>query len=209
MQDFTLVAKETALMVIDMQNAFTSYDGSIGKNGGDMSMCQNTIQPIKNLIETSRQHGILDIWTQQEHYPDDVTRERHRIPPHTKSTVAVPPALVRDRDSEIIPELQPYIQHDTEIIHKHRFSSFLDTRLETLLRMKGIRFLLICGISTPLCVESTARDAYQRDFDVVVVSDAVATTSKELHDNSLKIISTYFGRVLDSQTVLELIKTAE
>lgn len=207
--DITLLARETALLVIDMQNAFAGLEGSLAKKNMDMSMCRATIEPIRNLIEACRGSGILDIWTRQEHYPDDVTRQRHRIPPHTVSQVSIPPALVGTYDSEIIDELKPYIKEDTEIIRKHRFSGFLDTRLETLLRMKGIRFLIICGISTPLCVETTTRDAYQRDFDVIVVEDAVATCDKELHDNSIKIIETYFAKVMNSEDVIALIKEAE
>jgi len=209
MDNLSLIAKETALLVIDMQNAFASLDGSIAKKGADMSICQSTIEPIKKLIEACREAGIIDIWTKQEHYPDDVTRSKHRIPPHTKSQCSVPPALVNTPDSDFYPELKSYITDTTEIIRKHRFSAFLDTRLETLLRMKGIRFLIICGISTPLCVETTTRDAYQRDFDVIVVEDGTATTSKTLHENSLNVIKTYFGKVLKSDEIVELIKTAE
>jgi len=209
MSEITLVAKETALMVIDMQNAFVSDSGSLGQRGLNMALCQETIEPIKKLIKACREKGIIDIWTRQEHYPDDVTRQTHRIPPHTSSQCSVSPALVRTFDSEIIDELKPFILENTEVIRKHRFSAFLDTRLETLLRMKGIKFLLICGISTPLCVESTTRDAYQKDLDVVVVEDGVATTSKELHENSLKVIQTYFGKVIPSEKVLEMVKAAQ
>ena len=209
MEKLSLIAKETALLVIDMQNAFVSPEGSIGQRGADMSMCQATLEPIKKLIEECRAAGILDIWTKQEHYPDDITRKTHRIPPHTSTQCTVSPALVHTPDSDFCKELKPYVKENTEIIRKHRFSAFLDTRLETLLRMKGIKFLIICGISTPLCVESTTRDAYQKDFDVIVVEDGVATTSKVLHDNSLNVIRTYFGKVLDSSEVIELVKTAE
>lgn len=209
MKELNLIAKETALMVIDMQNAFVSQDGSIGQRGADMSSCIATIEPIKKLIEACRKAGIIDIWTQQEHYPDDITRKTHRIPPHTSTQCTVSPALVRTKDSEIIDELKPYIKEDTEIIRKHRFSAFLDTRLETLLRMKGIRFLIICGISTPLCIESTTRDAYQKDFDVIVVEDGTSTISKTLHENSINVIKTYFGKVLESEDVLKLVSQAE
>ncbi|MCR5278250.1 MAG: cysteine hydrolase [Lachnospiraceae bacterium] len=209
MEELSLIAKETALLVIDMQNAFASLDGSIASKGADMSLCRSTIEPIKKLIEACREVGIIDIWTKQEHYPDDVTRNKHRIPPHTKSQCSVPPALVNTPDSDFCEDLKPYITDTTEIIRKHRFSAFLDTRLETLLRMKGIRFLIICGISTPLCVETTTRDAYQRDFDVIVVEDGTATTSKTLHENSLNVIRTYFGKVLASDEIVKLIHEAE
>ncbi len=206
MENFKLIAKETALLVIDMQNAFASKTGSLGSAGMDMSLCLETINPIKELIKTARENGVIDIWTKQEHYPDDITRKTHRIPPHTSTQCRVSPALVRTSDSEIIDELKPFIEEDTEIIRKHRFSAFLDTRFETLLRMKGIKTLIITGISTPLCIESTTRDAYQRDFDVIVVEDGVATTSKTLHDNSINVIRTYFGKVMDSSDVIELLK---
>lgn len=209
MSELSLIAKETALLVIDMQNAFVSPEGSIGKRGADMSLCLRTVEPIKKLIEACRKMGIIDIWTKQEHYPDDITRKTHRIPPHTSTQCTVSPALVNTPDSDFYDELKPYITDTTEIIRKHRFSGFLDTRLETLLRMKGIKFLIICGISTPLCVETTTRDAYQRDYDVIVVEDGTATTSKTLHENSLNVIRTYFGKVMTSEKVIQLIEHAE
>jgi Amidases related to nicotinamidase len=202
----TLIPEETALLVVDMQNGFIRSEGSIGRSGANMSLQQATVEPVAKLIEACRAKGITDIWTIQEHYPDDVTRGKHRIAPHTVKRSTGAPALVNTWDSEVIDELKPWFGPEAEVVRKHRFSAFFDTRLDTLLRMKGIRMLIVCGVSTTLCVETSVRDAYQRDYDVIVARDAVGISNAELHFNSLKAIETYFGLCLDTEEVLGLIE---
>ncbi len=204
-----LAVNETALLVVDMQNGFIKDEGSLGRAGLNMELCKATVEPVKRLIEEARRAGIIDIWTVQEHYPNDITKVRRKTLSHIrKCGASISPALVRTWDSEIISDLKPYLKPDTEIIRKNRFSAFLDTRLETLLRMKGIKFLIICGVSTPLCVETTTRDAYQKDYDVIVVKDAVATSDLKLHENSLYVIGYYFADLMDADKTIELIKNS-
>jgi nicotinamidase-related amidase len=80
-------------------------------------------------------------------------------------------------------------------VTKPRFSGFYETELEETLRRLGVTTLVTAGVRTDFCVESTVRDAFFRDFDVVVVEDAVAGYFAELHDNSLRLMQTVFARV--------------
>src|SRR5699024_3953812 len=82
----------------------------------------------------------------------------------------------------------------------------MDTRLRTLLRMKGINTLIVCGVGTAHCVESTVRDAYQYDFDVLVADEAVAGMKLEDHQASISIMKKVFGLTLNNDSLLNLIK---
>lgn len=207
-EGYRLIPEETALLVIDMQNGFCSPQGSLGKNGVDVSHMHNTIAPVRKLIEASRRASMLDAWTIQHHYPDDVTRGRHRIIPHTLRFGSGPAALVNTWDAEVVDELKSLSQAPAEIIIKHRFSAFFDTRLDTLLRMKGIRTVIISGVSSSLCVETTIRDAYQRDYDVLIAADAIATDSPEAHEESMRTAAKYFGACLSTDKIVQLIDQA-
>lgn len=201
--------EHTALVVVDMQNGFISPQGSVGRAGADTSLMQATVAPVRRLIEAARRYGILDVWTIQEHYPDDRTRHAHRIIPHTLRRSSGPPALINTWDGEIVPELSDLASDPAEFIRKHRFSAFLDTRFETLLRMKGIDTLIICGVSTSLCVETSVRDAYQRDFDVIVASDAVGISSVDMHTASLRVIDRYFGMCVPTDEILSRLNDSQ
>jgi ureidoacrylate peracid hydrolase len=201
---YTLEPARTALLVVDMQNSFCHPNGSIGRGGGSVAAMAATIPQVKRLIEAARQAGIRDVWTVQNHYAQDATRLAHRITPHTVKRSSGAPALKGTFDAEIVDELKELSQEPAEIVVKHRFSAFLDTRLETLLRIKDIHTLILCGVSTSLCVETSARDAYQRDYDVIVVSDAVASSWEAGHQASLAVIDKYFGAVATTDEALQL-----
>lgn len=206
MSEYNLIPNETALLVIDMQNSWCHPQGSIGRNGYNATMMRNTVPYVKALVEACRKAGILDIWTIQNHYPDDITRKTHRIKPHTHRWTAGPPGLKNTWEAEVVDELKDLATGPAELIIKHRFSAFLDTRLDTLLRMKGINTLIICGVATTHCVETSVRDAYQRDYDVIVAEDAVAGLDLFDHEASLKLIRKTFGAVLPQDSLMRLIQ---
>lgn len=196
---------DTALLVLDMQNGFCHPNGTIGKSK-DISLMRATIPNIKRIVAECRSVGIPDIWTIQEHHLSDRTRLNRKIPAHTQRSQHGPAAVARTWDAEIIEELQPLISDNVEVVRKHRFSAFFDTRLDTLLRMFGTRTLIVCGVTTTLCVESTVRDAYQRDYNVIVVEDAVGMSSRELHESSIRVMKTYFGVGVTTDQVSQIIR---
>lgn len=201
--------EKTAFLIIDMQNSYCHPEGSIGRNGYDSSGMTATIPKVKELLQVSRPNDILDIWTIQNHYPDDQTRHDRLIKPHTHRWAAGPPALKDTWDAEVVSELKEFIDEKAELVTKHRFSSFLDTRLDTLLRMKGITTLIIAGVATTHCVETTVRDAYQRDYDVIVAGEAVGSQNLEDHEASLRLINKIFGVVLNNEQIISLMQGEE
>lgn len=204
--DFSLDAATTAILAIDIQNGFCDPEGSMSKAGGNIEMMRSTISPIRELVQVGRSQGIPDIWTKQEHYADDVTKKKHKILPHTLRWAAGPTGVKGTWDSEFCAEVADLVGSSEEIVVKHRFSSFFDTRLDTMLRMRGITTLVVTGVATTHCVETTVRDAYQKDYDVIVPAEAVGALDPKAHDASLWMIDRFFGKVLPLATVIELLK---
>ena len=88
------------------------------------------------------------------------------------------------------------------VVKKHRYSGFIHTRLESVLQTLKIETLIMTGVSTNLCVESTARDGFMLDYRIVFVKDACAAFSQEEHDMTLKTVDAYFGMVADTKEVI-------
>jgi ureidoacrylate peracid hydrolase len=186
---------ETALLIIDMQNGFCHAEGTLGLGGVDVAPMQASIPPIRRLVEIVRDAGMPDIWSRQFHYPVDRTREAHKIGSHVLKRPR-PACMPGTWDAEIVDELRDLIRPETEIIDKHKFSAFFDTRLHSLLRILGTRMLIVCGTATNTCVEATIRDAYMRDFDVIVAREGVSGVNAAWHASALEVWDRYFGAVL-------------
>jgi len=90
------------------------------------------------------------------------------------------------------------------VVVKHRYNAFLNTDLDTILRANGIRTIVFTGVSTNCCVESTAREAFMRDYYVVVVDDATASYSRELHQAALKTLDALFGEITSIAALTEI-----
>jgi len=151
---------------------------------------------IRQLVELCRARGIRDIWTRQLHYPQDAARAAHRIQHHTLKRKRIA-FQAGTWDAEIVDELKPLLTPETHVIDKHKWSAFYGTRLEVLLRILGTKLVLVAGGTTNACVESTVRDAFMRDYDVVVVRDCVAGVNQEWHEMALQVWELYVGEVVD------------
>jgi len=183
-----------------MQNGYCHEEGGLGRAGVDVRPQKNVIPRVKELVRLARLRGISVLWSRQQHYPEDATRKAHRIPSHLDKR-GIFPCLRETWDEEFVDELKTEVRAEDHVFIKHRSSCFFDTNLDTKLRMLGIRSLIISGVSTNYCVESTIRDAYARDYDLYVVEDCVAGSFPDLHEATLKNVRLYFGRVV---TVAEL-----
>ncbi len=170
MVEFSIDTKKMALLVIDMQNAFVSEGHAFCAPEG-----LNLVQRLTPLITRCRGYGIPVIYTAH------VIRRDHsnlgvlgRIHPATKEG-----ALEKDSDSAAIhPALSP--QPGDILIEKPRYGAFYSTDLELILRQKGVETVVISGISTNVCCETTAREAVMRDFQVIFLSDG--TECRDLPD---------------------------
>ena len=205
--DYTLDVNDTALLVIDVQNAFLHPQGTLGLSGVDTSLLAAIVPRLRRLIEACKARGIPDIWSLQYHLPDDRTRALHRIQPHTqkRARVACQPGTW---DAEIVDELKPLLDGRSHIIEKHKFSVFYGTRLEVLLRILGRRTLLVTGTTTNACVDTSIREAYMRDYDLVIVSDCIGGIRRDWHEVALAVWAQYCGLVVTSEQVLAMLAAA-
>jgi len=193
-----------ALLVIDMQNDFLKPGGVLYFNDEPMRI----LPQIKRLLDFSRKTGIPVMYTKT------VLKDQFAISPLEAS---YQPVLFQKglREGtwgvEIIDELAPLPEE--QIVVKHRYDAFFNTNLELLLRNIGgsgkIDTVIIVGTVTNVCCESTARAAFMRDFKVVFVSDANGTYEEAAHRATLYNIGRFFGRVIDTETLLAVLEEGE
>jgi ureidoacrylate peracid hydrolase len=198
--------RRAALLVIDMQNAFCHPEGTLGISDVDISDCAAAIGPIAGLIPAATDAGLPVIWTLQEHLDDDQWRARRELPVHTAKRARVA-ALAGTWDAELVEELAPLAKDPSLVIRKHRFGAFYQTRLDLLLRMLGRSALIVTGVTANACVETTMREAYLRDYDVVAVLDAIGAIDRRWKRLASEIWAHYMGIVVTSQDVLAWLST--
>ena len=203
MSDLSFKKENSALLIIDMQNAFIHPEGSLSKMGLDTSRTSIVIEPIKQLINKFKAANRPVIFIQHTHRPDrtDAGLIAKVFPP----IMDLGHCFDGTWDCDIIDELKP--KEDDFIIKKHRFSAFYNTQLEAVLRELDIKTLVVAGIATNVCVESTIRDAFYRDFNVFVPREATASYTIEQEQGALGNFEFAFARVNSlEQMLIELEK---
>jgi ureidoacrylate peracid hydrolase len=206
-----LAPTHTALLVVDVLNDFCAPGGTMDQEGLDVSGPRDAAARIPKLLEAARAVGVLPVFvrnvysTPANHYLSAVwleQAERRRQGSYTLRPVCPPDSWNNDFYGEIRP------QADEPVVTKHRFDAFLNTDLDTILSAHGIRTVVIAGVATNVCVETTVRSAFLRDYYVVVPSDACATFSSEEHEASLRTIDKYFGQVVELDEVVRVWREA-
>jgi ureidoacrylate peracid hydrolase len=193
----------SALLVVDMQNGFCHPQGSVSARF-DITGYRAPIANVARLVEAAHAASIPVLWSRQEHLPDDAGRLGHRIP-HHPSKLGYVPCLDGTWDAEILEELAPVVGDDDVVFSKRRASCFYETVLAGELEQRGIDTLLITGVATNYCVDATIRDAYARDFDLVIVGDACGTTWPDLHEATLRNAELFHGAVVDTDDLMTAI----
>lgn len=191
---FELKPNRAVLLVVDMQNDFLLDDGSLFTEGGKAA-----VPNIKKMVTACRQAKIPVIYTVHAH--EDPARDGGMTavwwPELGDKT-----ALVKGtRGAEIYSELAPL--PGEKIIYKHRYSAFYNTDLEIVLRGLKVEDLIIAGLMTNICCESTARDAFFRDFRIFFLADGTGSVAEELHVATLRALAYAFAYVT---TVEEMLK---
>jgi ureidoacrylate peracid hydrolase len=198
-----LELKTTALLVIDMQNAFVHAKGTLGISGVNTTRLAAITPAVKTLVEGCQRASMPVIWTVQEHFAIDASRARKKLAAHTAKRKQIS-ALAGSWDAEIVDELKHLAAADpTFVIRKHRFGAFYETRLDQVLRMLGTTTLLVTGTTTNACVETSIREAYLRDFDIVAVTDCISGVNDDWEQTAQHIWMQYFCETVKSYEVLQ------
>jgi len=208
--------ERTALIVVDMQNAFCTKGGMFDVLGRlDEAKTRNTIEADKNVIKASRSKGVKIIFLRMSYQPDLVDGGGPESPNYWKEGGLVAMRqnpdwsgkflTIGSWDWEIIDELKPH-QEDI-VVNKNRYSGFVNTELDSTLRENNIKYLIFIGIATNVCVESTLRDAFFHEYFPILVDDGCGSTGPDFIQKATTWnVSHVFGWVTTSDDLVKALK---
>lgn len=197
---------EAALLLVDYQRGFLHPDGFVAAQGRDVSSCADAACHGYALARAARAAGMLVIWTRH------VLRADHSdgglLTNELRPRLGEIRALARGSVDIEIPE-EAGVGPQDAVIDKPRYSAFFGTSLDMLLGVRGIRALVVGGVTTSMCVESSVRDAAQRDIRTFVVRDAVADFDLARHEASLAAMQFGFARIIGANQAIDAIAAGE
>jgi nicotinamidase-related amidase len=213
--DFELAAPRAALLIIDMQRDFLEPGGFGDALGNDVSLLRQTIAPTRRLLDAARRTGLTVIHTREGHRPDladlpPAKKARGRFATGIGDAGPMGRILVRGEPGhDIIPELYPL--PGEPVIDKPGKGAFHATDLDAILKNLGIAQLIVCGVTTEVCVNTSVREANDRGYDCLVVSDCVGSYFPEFQEMGLRMIKAQggiFGWVASSEAVIAALTPA-
>jgi ureidoacrylate peracid hydrolase len=184
--------EDTALVIVDMQKGFIDPGGGLDRAGVSIQNQSAIVPHVRRLIELCRNAGFPILWSRQEHIANDATVRRRKIPTHHQKR-GLEVCVRGTSDVDFCEGLADLVHPDDIVFTKRRSSCFYNTTLETTLRALGTQVVIVCGVNSSYCVDSTVRDAYFREFDVVIVKECIGGSFDDLHDAFLRNFDIYFG----------------
>lgn len=190
--------RHAALLIVDLQNDFCAEGGAMHREGRDVSLAQAMVPRLARFLDAARATGVPVVWIRNvynnepnwylsEVWLEQATRRRHGL--YVERPVCEAGAWNGD-----FYQVKP--RPDEVIVTKHRYGAFESTDLDLVLRSRSIRTVIMTGVATNVCVETTARQAFLRDYYVVFVSDCTATYTQADHEATLRNIDQFFGEVV-------------
>jgi biuret amidohydrolase len=206
---FSLTPERCALLIIDMQRDFLEPGGFGEMLGNDVSQLRRTIEPNRRLLSAWRSQGLPVLHTREGHRPD-----LFDLPPakkargRSKTQIGDPGPMGRilirgEPGHDIIPELHP--EPGEPVIDKPGKGAFYATDLDAILQHRGVKQLVVTGVTTEVCVNTTVREANDRGYECLVLETASAPTFPEFQEMGLKMIKAQggiFGWVANSEAVI-------
>ena len=223
----TLIAKpepldvdfsRSAIVVVDMQNAFASKGGMLDLAGIDISDAQRVIASIRSVLRAARIGGVQVVYLQMGYKPD-LSNSGGPNSPNPRKELAMRLMCSRPElrsklltegtwDFDIVDELAP--EPGDLIVVKTRYSGFAGTPLDSMLRVRGIQYLFFTGIATNVCVESTLRDAYFHDYWPILLTDgSMAAGDRSIYEATLFNVESFFGWTTTSQNLLQTLNVTD
>ena len=211
--DGDLRPRNTAVLVIDMQMDFCGYGGWADTAGANMNVMRAPIEGHRKVLRAARENDFHVVYTREGHRADgsdlmEVKQFRlRRTGAGVGDRTELGRVLIRGEPGwEIIPELTP--EPDEPIVDKPGSGAFYSTELEHILRRRGVRNLIIMGVTTEVCVNTTLREASDRGFDNLLLEDCCAATVSELHRAAVEMVrspDSIFGAVSSSDKFVRAI----
>jgi len=192
--------RNTALLLVDMQKDLV-YDGYLCDQAGrDLGATRSVIPNMQKLLAAARASGALvchvGFWT----LPDNGSDSGAWLAQRRRSTYSSDKLCIAGTEgADFIDELSP--EPGELVVHKHRYSAFKGTDLDMTLRARDIKSVIVTGVSTNVCVESTLRDAFETGYYVCIVGDATASWDMALHDATLQTVNHRFGVVMTTAEI--------
>jgi nicotinamidase-related amidase len=208
-EPITIDPSKTAVVIIDMQRDFLEPGGFGESLGNDVSLLKRAVEPCQALLSLSRRIGLLVVHTREGHRPDLSDAPRAKVERGEPSLRIGAPGpmgriLIRgEAGHDIVPELYPIAGEP--VIDKPGKGAFYATDLHSILQNRGIESLIVCGVTTEVCVHTTVREANDRGYRCIVPGDCCGSYFPEFHEVGLRMIQAQggiFGWVTDSQRLL-------
>jgi len=211
--EFEFEPTSTALVIIDMQRDFVDPGGFGAALGNDVSLLRKAIAPTRKVLDAARRRGMLVIHTREGHRPDlsDLPASK-KLRGRLKNGIGDPGPMGRilvrgEYGHDIVDELKP--APGEPVVDKPGKGAFYATDLDSMLHNRGIRQLVVCGVTTEVCVNTTVREANDRGYDCLVLEDCVGSYFPEFQAAALAMIKAQggiFGWVSDSNKFTEALK---
>ncbi|MBW4082368.1 cysteine hydrolase family protein [Paenibacillus sp. S150] len=189
-----IMPDRTALIIVDVQNDYCHPEGALAAGGSDVSGVSEMMPRLHGLIAAARAQEVPVIYIQTFH-------EKATDSPAWASRSGRGSMGVCRRGSWGAEFYEVAPLPEEIVVNKHRYSAFIHTRLDSVLRSLQIETLIMTGVSTNVCVESTARDGFMLDYHIVLVGDACASYSQAAHEMTLENMKGYFGVVASAVEV--------